>query len=56
MKKPNLSTIKEAMERRNVYVHPDGTSIKLALSGFYSVQKAGQSRIFSTLRDAWMAI
>jgi hypothetical protein len=55
MKKPNLSTIAAELERRDVYIWQD-TTIKCTMSGFFSVTKGGQTRLFSRLRDAWLAM
>jgi hypothetical protein len=55
VKKPNLSTVEEALDRKGVYIFQD-TVVKLSLRGFFTVQKEGTTRMHSTLRDAWRAM
>lgn len=57
MKKPSLSTIKDALARKGCWICPvTGNTIKTTLSGFFSVQKAGVTRLYMNIRDAWMAL
>jgi len=57
MKKPNLRTLEEALDRRGSWHDPvTGHVVRLTLSGFFSVTKEGTTRLYSTLRDAWKAL
>lgn len=54
---PNLRTLEEALDRKGLWVNPvTGHTVKLTLSGFFSVQKDGHTRLYGTLRDAWLAL
>jgi hypothetical protein len=57
MKKPNLKTLAELLDQKGVYCdHETGHTVKFTLSGFFSVYKHGQTRLYSRLRDAWTAL
>jgi len=55
-KKPNLSTVERTLDRGKPYILPNGGKITLSLSGFFTVTKAGESRLYSRLVDAWRAL
>lgn len=55
-KKPNLSTVEADIERKGVYISPEGHTIKMTFSGMFTLTKYGTPRTFSTLRDAWRGL
>lgn len=56
-KKINLSTLEKALADRGSWTDPaTGHTVKTTLSGFFSVTKMGTTRLYSRLRDAWLAL
>ena len=55
-KKPNLSTVENALYLNRSYTAPNGSTISETSAGFFMVVKDGVSKTYYRLVDAWRAI
>lgn len=56
IKKPNLSTIEDAVYRNGSYTHANGSVISETSAGFFRLVKDGVSRTYDRLSDAWRSL
>lgn len=54
VKKPNLSTVEQRLDSKDVYVMPNGSVIRLSKGGHFTLNKNGSTKIYFTLRSAWL--